>query len=212
MFHLYTGSYRALEKAFLDDLLAQKKTDPLASVLVLSPSGHLLNHLQHQLATRCSLLNVHSLTFYALAERLMADGPTPEDCVITEPAFFREIVYDFLVGRGEIPFVSRKALSLPSALVPKGLAGALASTLKDLQDSGARVVDCANVAREGHLGDALEDAIPILELNVLMYDILRKRKLRTGSDFLRRAAERAAAHPWIRQQKAIYLYGFYDLT
>jgi len=30
-----TGSYRSLEKAFLDDLLAHKKAAPMASLLVL---------------------------------------------------------------------------------------------------------------------------------------------------------------------------------
>src|SRR5207302_3981195 len=99
MFHLQTGSYRALEQAFLDALLAQKQGDPLAGILVISPSGHLLDHLQRRLTDGAteqgsmggdfsnysgpssglpqppsprapSFLNIHCLTFYALAERL----------------------------------------------------------------------------------------------------------------------------------------------
>jgi ATP-dependent helicase/DNAse subunit B len=230
VFQLQTGSYRALEQTFLDDLLAQKKDDPLASILVLSPSGHLLNHLQRQLVTsteyrapshpgknqdsllsaRYSVLNVHFLTFYALADRVLADAEF-KDSVVKESALYREIINDFLTGRGNIPFTSKDSL-VRSGLVPKGLAGALAATLKDLQDSGAKVVDCANVAREGHLGDALEDAIPALELNVLLYSVLHKHKLRTNADFIRRAAERVSKSGWIKQQKAIFLYGFYDLT
>src|ERR1700687_2798921 len=117
MFQLTTGSYRALEKALLDDLLAQKKDDPLASILVLSPSGHLLNHLQRRLSKgqreqenkrnsispasllpgslAPSFLNIHFLTFYALAERILEDAEF-NGRVVMEPALYREIIHDFL--------------------------------------------------------------------------------------------------------------------
>src|SRR5258708_3151318 len=213
MFKLSTGPYRTLEKTFVDDLLLQKKGDPLANLLVLSPSGGQLSHLQTKLAaTVPEFLNINFLTFYALAERVLSEGPVSDERVVSEPALFREIINDFLEGQGDVPFTSRDALRRPGIPVPRGLPGALASTLKDLQDSGAKVVDCANVAREGHLGEREEHAVPILELNVLMYDVLRKRGLRTGADFIRRAAERLPQSTWIKQQKAIYLYGFYDLT
>ncbi len=247
MFQLTTGSFRQIEKAFLKDLVEVRSADPLASLLVLSPSGHLLTRLQQLLterqrdgetkgntdslrpsvapSLRPGFLNIHFLTFYALAERILAEGPAAEaatlqaarrevwrDRVVSEPAVVREVLRDFLEGQEEIPFMSRKDLIRPGQAVPKGLPGALASTLKDLQDSGARVVDLAQVAREGHLGDALEDAIPVLELNVLLYDVLRKRGLRVNADLLRRAAERVKNSPWIQSQKAVFLYGFYDLT
>src|SRR5437879_2986523 len=130
MFHLLTGPYRDLEEAFLEDLRAQKKDDALANILVLSPSAHLLDHLQRRLSEGAgerereglqsslaptltpsrarSFLNVHFLTFYALAERLLADADF-NDRVVTESAVYREIVNDFLTQRGDIPFTSRDA-------------------------------------------------------------------------------------------------------
>ncbi|OGR89067.1 MAG: hypothetical protein A2992_03025 [Elusimicrobia bacterium RIFCSPLOWO2_01_FULL_59_12] len=241
---LHTGTYRALEEAFLKDLLARKQADPLANLLVLSPSATLLNHLQRLLANTSpspglrppspsigrgegyapplpmegegvggeGFLNIHFLTFYALAERVLAEGPALEDRFVTEPALFREIVHDFLEGRGAAPFHSRKELIRPGVPIPKGLSGALAATLKDLQDSGAKVVDCANAAREGHLGDNADGAVPILELNVLMYKELHDRGLRVGADFIHRAADAIPKSGWIKGQTSIYLYGFYDLT
>ena len=186
----------------------RRQLDPLSNVLVLSPSGRLLSHLQSPClgesltptlplskgegAASCGrgFLNISFLTFYALAERVMAENPSTEDRVVTESALFREIIHDYLEGKESVPFSSRDALRRPGAAIPKGLAGALASTLKDLQDSGAKVVDCANVAREGHLGESTDNTVPILELNVLMYKALHDRGLRTGADFFRRAAER----------------------
>src|SRR5882672_10048851 len=147
MFKLQTGSYRALEKAFLEDLVAQKKGNPLAEILVLSPSSTLLSYLQSRLAAQApGFININFLTFYALAERVVAEGPATEDRVVTEPALFREIIHDFLEGKEVVPFTSRDQLRHPGSPIPKGLPGALASTIRDLQDSGAKVVDCANVA------------------------------------------------------------------
>lgn len=239
MFNLKTGSFRALEEACVSDVLAARRQDPLAPLLVLSPSGHILTRLQTQLCQAPPLslgettglthspiaprvpgrdgrvqgegfLNIQFLTFYALAERLLTDIEFG-DSLVKESALYREIIHDFLTGKGDVPYTSKDKL-IHGGAVPKGLPGALAATLKDLQDSGARVVDCANVAREGHLGDALEDAVPALELNVLLYGVLHKNKLRTSADFIRRAAERARNNSWLKSQKAIYLYGFYDVT
>jgi ATP-dependent helicase/DNAse subunit B len=213
MLALRTGSYRALEEALVQDVLAIKRGDPLADVLVISPSGGMLNAIQHRLASQTpALLQTEFLTFFALAERILSEAPLADDHTVHEPALIREIIHDFLAGRGDIPLVSRDIVSRPGQPVSRGLAGALSATLKDLQDSGARVVDVANVAREGHLGEGVGAAIPALELNVLMYDTLRKRQLRTGADFMRRAAEALPGSSWLRRQKAIFLYGFYDLT
>ncbi len=244
MFQLFTGPFHALEKAFATHLLEERQKDPMAPLLVVSPSGHSRTRLQRQIALHSSIrpglkkhpggfLNIHFLDFQGLAGRIMEEGEPGEGRpdsspmasslgipdarrvsgrVVREPALLREILRDFLEGREEVPFLSRKELVHSGQAVPKGLAGALASTLKDLQDSGARVVDLAQVAREGHLGDALEDAIPVLELNVLLYDVLRKRGLRVNADLLRRAAERVQKSAWIQSQKAVYIYGFYDLT
>jgi ATP-dependent helicase/DNAse subunit B len=213
MFQLFTGPFREIESSFLADLIAQRKSDPLSSLLVVAPSGRLVTHLQTRLLEcRVGFLNIHFLDFQRLATRIMEEEDPGEGRVAREPALVREILNDFLEGREDIPFLSRRELIRPGQPVPKGLPGALASTLKDLQDSGARVVDLAQVARDGHLGEAEEDAIPILELNVLLYDVLRKKGLRVNADLLRRAAERVSQSAWIQSLKGLFIYGFYDLT
>src|SRR5271168_2782486 len=103
MFQLVTGSFRDLEKSFLSDLLQQRQKDPLASLLVLSPSGHILTRLQTELATRQpGFLNIHFLTFYALAERLLSETLYTET-VVTEPAFYQEMIRYILSGESPEP-------------------------------------------------------------------------------------------------------------
>lgn len=215
MLQLQTGTYPTLERQLISDLLSEKQKDPMAPLLVVSPSRHQLNRLQRELALSKpgAYLNLHFLTFYALADRVLySENPTPEGRVINEPAFFKEMIRDLLQGTSAIPYLSKHQLIRQGDPVPRSLPGTLADSLRDVRDSGIKVVDAINVAREGHLGDALESSIPILELYALTYDLLRKKNLRTGADHLRRAAERIPTHPWIKRQQAVYLYGFYDLT
>ena len=212
MFTLSTGSFRHIEEQFLADFAARRAGEPLASLLVLSPSGRLLTHLQQRLAAQGpGYLNITFLTFYALAERLLEDAGYAEP-VVTEPALYHEIIRNLLEGRGEIPFESRRALAREGAPLLSGLPAALADTLKDLRDSGARIVDSLHAALEGHLGQSAPEAVPALELYARLYQTLEKHGLRTPADLLRRATERAPAHAFIRGQKTIFLYGFYDLT
>lgn len=213
MFHLLTGSYRALEKSFLDDIRLQRQNDPFGSLLVLSPSQRLLDHLQSELGGQgLGFLNIHFLTFYALAEQLLKGSPVRSDRVTTEPMLYAQLIHDLLEGTSDVELITRKHLYSRKTLLSQGLCLALAATLRDLRDSGARVVDCLKAALEGSLGKEAPEAAPTLELYARVYEVLQKRGLRTLADQLRRAAEQAPQHPWLRQQKAIYLYGFYDLT
>ncbi len=212
MFQLITGSYRALEASLLDEIATAKKADPLAPLLVLSPSARLLDRLQRQLAERAAYFNIHCLTFYALAERLLEDRAPTDDRVIGEPALYTEIIRDLLEGRGPTEFINRSFLHSPGKPLARGVPGALAETLRDLRDSGTRVVDALKAALEGQLGDSAPEAAPTLELYARVYEVLQKHGLRTPSDQLRRAADIAPKHAFIARQKVIYLYGFYDLT
>ncbi len=213
MFTLFTGSYRALEKALVAHLLEVKGENPLAPVTILSPSGAMLARLQTLLAAHdLSLLNVTCLTFYGLADRLLASSAPPNDRLVSDPTLYNEVVRDLLEGKGSIDFMLRKEFRPAETPLAQGLPKALAGTLRDLRDSGVRVVDALQAALEGHLGASAPEAAPTLELYARSYEILQRAKLRTSADQLRRAAEVVPTDSWVRNQRAVFLYGFYDLT
>jgi ATP-dependent helicase/nuclease subunit B len=212
MFTLITGSFRALEESLISEVLAIKKLDPLASILLVSPSGHLLTRLQRLLTSRREgLLNIHCINFYGLAERLLAETSTG-DRLVEDSALYTELIRDFLEGHDGGSLVLGDSLRASGRAIPKGLPGSLASTLRDLRDAGLRYMDALAVLKEGFLGTEALEAAPTLELYGRVYDALYKMKLRTPADLLRRAAQAVPTHPWIQSQQAIFLYGFYDLT
>lgn len=212
MLTLTTGSFRDIETAFLREIGERRKKDPLAPLLVVSPSGHLLTRLQTEMSKRHpACLNIHFVSFYGLADRLTSET-TPAGRMVAEPALYSEIIRDLLEGESDVEFLLRKELHPSNRPLSKGLPRALAATLRDLRDSGVRVVDALRVALEGHLGEAAADAAPALELYARMYEALQKRGLRTPADQMRRAAQQIAKDSWIRNQRAVFLYGFYDLT
>jgi len=214
MFHLETGSFHDIESSLLIDLANAKKADPLAELLVLSPSGHLRTRLQQQLLkSQNAYLNLHILTPRALAERVMA-GSSYTEPTISEPAFFYETIRWILSGEsGEaIDLKLRRDFGLEGRTIPHGVPAALSATLKDLADSGMLAEAALQAAQEGFLGQEAPEASATLALYARMVGILETRGLRTSADLLRRAAGLVPKHPWIKAQKIIFLYGFYDLT
>ena len=99
-----------------------------------------------------------------MAEQILADGPTHEDRVVGESALYREIIRELLEGTTAVPFQLREEFLGAGKTITRGLPGALAGTLKDLRDSGARVTDALKAALEGHLGPEAASAAPTLEL------------------------------------------------
>ena len=216
MFQVFPGSFYELEEAFVADLLSARKSDPLSSLLVLSPSGRLLTHLQTRLAReRSGFLNIQFLTFYALAERLLSNSAYTE-IVVTEPAVYQEMIREVLTGKNPEPIdlLIRKALQTDGKPIPRGLAGALAATMKDLRDAGMRADLALKAAQDGFLGKEAPEAASTLALSTVDWsDSLRSiTALRSSADLLRRAAGEAPKNAWLRGQKSIFLYGFYDLT
>lgn len=213
MYRLTTAPFRALEAQWIADLAAARAKDPFASLLVLIPTGRLRTHLQRQwVREHRGLLNVHVLTLYGLAERILLDPPAPEGRVLVEPALDRELIRDLLEGRTAVPFQLRGAFLGAGEHISRGLPGALAGTLKDLRDAGADVTHALKAALEGHFGPEGGTAAPTLELYAHVYSVFRKLGLRTTADVLRAAAERAATSRFVRTQHTVFLYGFYDMT
>jgi len=214
MFNVTTGAFAQLERRFLSDIRHLQDKNPLSNFLILSPSSRLLTHLQYQLASEnAGLLNSHFLTFFALAERLLSENVYTET-VVTEPALYEEMIRQTLSGDAPetVDVAIRRALHIEGKIVPRGLAGALAATMKDLRDAGMRADKAIQAAQEGYLGAEAPEAAATLALYARLIGLFEKQDLRSSADLLRRAAQEAPAHPWLKQQKAIFLYGFYDLT
>ena len=213
MFRLTTAPFRVLEDRFIADVMALCQSDSFSSVLVVIPTGRLRTHLQRQLVLKQpGLLDIHFLTFFGLAEQIVMDGPLHEDRIVGESALYREIIRELLEGTTQTPFQLREDFLGAGKTITRGLPGALAGTLKDLRDAGVRVTDALKAALEGHLGPEAASAAPTLELYAHVYGILQKLNLRTPSDLLRRAAEHAPKSSFLKKQKAIFVYGFYDMT
>lgn len=206
MFNLLTSRYREIEKALIEDVLDQRQADALSSLLVLSPSGHMLERLQRQLAEKApSLLNIHFLTFYALAERLLA-GASYTERIVTEPAVYQEIIRDILVGEASEPVdrAIREALHTEGKPIPKGLAGALAATMKDLRDAGMRADKALEVAREGFLGKEAPEAASTLALYGRMIGILRRMNCAPRPIFCAGPPPRRASIPGSPDRKPFF--------
>jgi RecB family exonuclease len=214
MFQLKTGSFRALEEALVTDVLQTRKDHPHSSLLIISPSGHMLTRLQFLLAKEGSaFLNIHFMTFYALAQHLLSHANYHEQ-VVTEPVLYQEAIRHILSGDHPEPVdvAIRQAFHNDNKPVSRGLTAALGATLKDLRDAGMRADKALEAAREGFLGPEAPEAAATLALYARLVGLFEKKELRSSADLLRRSAKEAPTHPWIQQQKGIFLYGFYDLT
>ena len=110
--------------------------------------------------------------------------------------------------------IKRSALNARGKSIPRGLAGALAATMKDLRDSGMR-------SRQG-LGSRAR-RLPRRRSSGKPPRLWRSMPV--SSDNLRNTScallggspygappKKPPKHPWIQQQQAVFLYGFYDLT
>ncbi len=213
MFQLNTGSFEALESAATRALAQLRRRDSLSSTVILSPSGGVLSRLQMRLATALpGYLNLHFLTFYALADRMLAEVASPTDNIAREASLYSEIIRDLLLGQSDVQWLLREDFFKTDQALPKGLPGALAETLRDLRDSGARIVDSLKAALEGHLGSEADKTASALELYARVYEVLQKHHLRTPADQLRRATELAPSSTWLQKQQSIWIYGIYDLT
>ena len=210
VFHLFTGTFRSLEPCLLQQVADAKRADPLAGLLIVCPSGFIRTRLQKSLGG--AYLNIHFLGLHDLAEMLLTDGPLQSETIVHEPALFEELIRDELEGRGSLPPALRQDFQADERPLSQGLPAALAATVKDLRDSGARVIDAAEAARSGLLGPEAPETALALSLNALTYKRLKDAGLRTSADFYRRAAAHASASRWLQHLKAVWIYGFYDAT
>lgn len=204
-----------LELALVEEVRRLKDADPLAPLAIIVPSDPLRHRLKWLLCAEhgCALLDVHFLTFYQLAIRLLEEtdaesaGESPPS--VQPEFFFKEFIHHLL---------RRHADEWPawSGLVemPGGWA-ALWATLKDLKDAGVEADRAAEflsqVGRETELGGR-EGLEPLL----VLYRAFLFERDRLGvadqDDLAALARDRAAASDFLNRQRRVLYYGFYDLT
>ena len=95
MLNVKTGQFHPyLENAFLKDVKALKKDNPLNPLLIITPSRRILERLQELLVTenKIGLVNVDFHTFFSLALALYSDSGLSEKPVITDSLFSEEMI------------------------------------------------------------------------------------------------------------------------
>ncbi|MFH1723618.1 MAG: PD-(D/E)XK nuclease family protein [Elusimicrobiota bacterium] len=194
----------ALERAFLAELDAVKKADPLAPAAVVAPSRRMADRLQRLVACEAgrACLQVEFHTFYSLALEIVRESGTLDRSVVGDPMFFDRLLDDLLASHAE-----------GAQSRPRGLSASYRSSLKDLIDAGVEP-RAADLLDEGLLDDAYEAERFRRLLAVLRRYEERMDELRVTpvSGLTRRATEAASASPVLRRYRAILYYGFYDLT
>ena len=127
MLRLVTGPFQPrLESAFVSDLRRLKSQDVLAPLAVIVPSDSLRNRVKRLLCVEqgLALVNVHVLTFYQLAFRVLSERGPFDISRLAAPVYFHELVHHLL--RRQAPDSPWHALAeTPGAWI------ALFATLKD---------------------------------------------------------------------------------
>lgn len=197
-----------LEDAFVDEIRACKKADPLSPLLVLVPSTALRQHLTWVLGRQrqLSLLNLHLLTFYQFALALFGEtGETPPE--LRSDLFLEAALRHLIQARapGTEAFVGIEERA--------GGCAALWQTLRDLRDGAVEPQLALEALLERPIRDELsERARQILLLFHTHLVFCRDRNICQLSDLDTRAVQRVPASAYLKGFAKIIYYGFYDLT
>jgi hypothetical protein len=195
-----------LENAFIKRVLALK-TDPLAPVAVVAPSGRLLERLQIALAgQKQAFMNITFHTFSSLAERVVVQDGTLGKPVLSDPLFFDTLV-KFII-KSDRPFSNFDDLAIPD-----GFPMAVRATLRDLVDAGAPA-SIIEAVGEGFLGKDVDvgSLKQLLHLYRLYLDKVESLAVAPRSAQVRAAIEAAPTSTYLKGFKEILFYGFYDAT
>lgn len=183
-----------LEQAFLEALRARK-----GPVAIVAPSRRLADRLQRLACVEggLALLDAHFHTFYSLAMAMVEEAGGLTERLVGDPVF-HDAVVDGLLGGEQ----------------PRGLAGAVRASLRDLVDAGVSARELAehfegNLVADEHdkkslsalLGLAQAYEARLAELNIL-----------SPSGLTRRAASLCADSALLGRFERVLYYGFYDLT
>ena len=211
MLRVVTGRFHpTLESALVEHLARVKGNDPLASIAIFVPSKPLADRLRTVLALehRLSLLNVHILTFHQLALRLAGevsvDRPLPR---VVDELFFeqlvRHIVQSKLTSQAPLQRIGQSS----------GTWGALWATIRDLKDAGVDPAQALQGLREGYFEeDDREWLGALVSLYAAVKEAGKTLGVGTQDDLAESLIPFIPIASFLQPLKAVFYYGFYDLT
>ncbi len=219
MLRVVTGPFHpTLEEALVADVRRLKNDDALAALTLVVPSEAVQRRLKWLLCVehQLSLLDVHFLTFYEFALRLVRESPSPsrsQPPALRTEFYFEECIHHLL--RTHIPSSS----SWAGLTEMPGVWAALWATLKDLKDAGVPTDFDVEVFLEAAGGAEHDSEIlrgASLQRLLRLYGALRGELDRLGvgdyEDVAVPAKELVRSSKFLDRQERILYYGFYDLT
>ena len=211
MLRVITGRFHpTLESVLVDHLTRVKATDPFAPSAIFVPSKPLADRLRTLLAVeyRLSFLNLHILTFHQLALRLAGevsiDRPLPR---VVEELFFeqlvRHIVRSKLTSQAPLQRIGQSS----------GTWGALWATIRDLKDAGVDPAQALQGLREGYFEEEDREWLgALLSLYAAVKEAGKTLGVGTQDDLAEALIPFIPTASFLQPLKAVFYYGFYDLT
>lgn len=207
MLRIVTGSFQPrLESALVSDLRRLKSQDPLEQLAIVVPSDHLRDRVKRLLCMErgLSLVNVHVLTFYHLALRLLSERRPFDTNRLRPPLYFHELVHH-LLRRQPAGSAWRAMAETPGAW------SALSATLKDLKDAAVDPDRVADVWSQQWSG-LMPEPQPLWLLYRQFLEMRRQLSAWDADDLASLASAEAGQSVFLTGLRHALYYGFYDLT
>ena len=211
MLWVITGRFHpTLESALVEHLTGVKTTDPLAPIAIFVPSKPLADRLRTVLTVehRLSFLNLHILTFHQLALRLAGEVPasSPLPRVVDELFFeqlVRHIVRSKLTSQAPLQRIGQSS----------GTWGALWATIRDLKDAGVDPAQALQGLREGYFEEEDREWLgALVSLYAAVKEAGKTLGVGTQDDLAESLIPFVPSASFLQPLKAVFYYGFYDLT
>ncbi|HJR77392.1 MAG TPA: PD-(D/E)XK nuclease family protein [Nitrospiraceae bacterium] len=207
MLRLVTDPFQPrLESSLVSDLRRLKSHEPLAPLAIIVPSDTLRDRVKRLLCIEqgLTLVNVHVLTFYQLALRLLSEREPFDTSRLQSSVYFHELVHHLLRRLGpDSPWH-------PLAETP-GAWSALFATLRDLKDAGVDADRVADVWSQRWPGGRPEPQ-PLWLLYRQFLEMRRQLSAWDADDLAVLATEKAGDSDFLTGLRHALYYGFYDLT
>jgi len=211
MLKLISGAFHPdLERAFLDRIHRFKK-DPFPPLLIVAPTGPLMDQLQRLLTGQGrSYLNLHFHTFSSMAQSIVNEEGGLPKTVLSDPSFWNVMVKWII--KEDRPFPGLSGLAVPEGFPPQ-----VRSTLRDMVDAGIPPDGpvLLEAVKEDFLGKNVDVGwlLQLLQLYRLYSSKVKDLKeVSPWSDLLKSAIEQSPGSTFLKKFNALLFYGFSDMT